>query len=361
MTSRFDALFELGRYDAALDAALQDRSRDPESYPAACQVAQALVGLQRWPEALAAANDAVALEPEDELGHRLRSIALRSLGRHDEAVAAAEEAVRLDDDVAQGWQVLLQAYLLAGRPDDTMRAAHVLVTTFPDRADSHAMMGLVALNRQQWGLAEQACRYALSIDPEHPTALHNLGVALDAQNRHGEAVAMMTAAARSDPDDQLTQDTLRSVALGHALRGAAAIAVVLVFAVVAIAPDPEGESGALGGTMVYGAMALGYALYRGFGAYRVQRMPPAARYAVAPVLRRRDKIAWRLLLFAFVVYVSVGIEENDWAATAVSALFAAAALVWSFDGRLRLPRFGDAVDAVVGRVTGRGRSAPPYP
>lgn len=361
MTDRFEALYALRRYDEALRVALEELARDPDSYIPACRVAVALLALERFKDALAAANDAVALYPGDDFAHRLRSIALRELGRHEEAVEAAEEAVRLDDEVPNAWDVLLEAYLEAGRPDDAFRVAHVLVTSFPDRADSHVGMSVVAMRRLQWPLAEHASRVALSIEPEHPAALHNLGVALAAQRRHAEAVELMTAAARTDPDDELTRDVFSRVVLRYATVGALAAAIVVGFLMIALAPDPEGEeTGAVGTVMVYAGFGLGYVVYRVVGAYRMAAMPAAARHAATAVLRRRDRIAFRVLAFFFAGTTLIAGDERHWPALAVALVLTLGALVWGFDGRWGLPRFDETLDGVA-RLRGRGRSGPRYP
>ena len=355
MTTRFDALVEVGRYDDALRAAYEERARDPQSYVAACHVAQALAGLERWADALAAANEAAGMLPEDEWAHRLRSLALREMGRHREAVAAAEEAVRLDDDMIETWSMLFHAYL-HGRPDDALRVAHHMVSTWPGDVRSHAAIGLVGLHRGQWQLAERAFRHALTIEPGNSAALHNLGVALESQGRKREAVALLSEAVRADPADDHSRTVLGGFATGLALRGAG-IAVLFVVLVVGLLPegDPSGDS--LLATVMMVVCWLAYAGYRVAGAIRLASLPAAARIAVEPIVRKRDRTAFVLLGFVLCSAVISTIGEGDWVGLTLAVPVAVPSVVWAFDGRLGLPRFADAVDRLV--VRGPGRSGPP--
>ena len=77
-----------------------------------------------------------------------------------------------------------------------------------------------ALARHGRGEAESAAQFyvaALGVDPEHPLALHNLGILRAAQGRPAEAIELIRRATLADPGSAATHANLGALLLSHAL------------------------------------------------------------------------------------------------------------------------------------------------
>jgi len=90
-------------------------------------------------------------------------------------------------------------------------------------ADAQARQGLAAHQRNDLATAERAYREALTAAPEHPLALHYLGVVLYQQRRLAEAFPLLDRAAELVPHEPEFHNN-RGLALAAAQRDAEAIA-----------------------------------------------------------------------------------------------------------------------------------------
>jgi len=80
---------------------------------------------------------------------------------------------------------------------------------------AHQNLGLAFFNLKRYREAEDALRYALSLDPQLQAAYYNLGLVLIAQKRPNEAKAALKRAQQLAPDSPFGQAAVeRLKALG---------------------------------------------------------------------------------------------------------------------------------------------------
>ena len=247
-------LLELGRHQQALSTLAPLIAEDPDDAGLHTLMAQAHIGLEQYAQALTSAREACRLDPESEHPHRLRSIALQHLDDLDEAVRAAERAVRLSPFP---WQPHFQlASALSTRSRDDPRAlasARTAVERAPGLADPHFMVGFVQDRAGDREAAKAAYRRALEIDPQHASALNNLG------NMHltrlGRQLRFYVSALRADPQSSVSQQNLVLVVMRTLF---AVVVMSLVAADLgAIGVVATGGGGSLFGWVVGAALLLG--------------------------------------------------------------------------------------------------------
>ena len=142
-------------------------------------------------QAFAALREAVALDPTSALYRDILGLVLTQLQRPDLALEQFREAVGLDPQFADAhfhlgvaqaesmqWSEAVTAY----------RKALALPTlTVPDLAQQN--LGLALYHLRQYAEAEQALRFAISLNPEMQAAYYHLGLVLTAQGRLEDARA----------------------------------------------------------------------------------------------------------------------------------------------------------------------------
>ena len=197
-----EALWAMGRFPEAAQAARESLTAEPDSARAYCTLAQAQNGMNLTDEALASAQQACALDPSLEHGHRLRAIYHGRRGESDLAVAAAREAVRLapEDDLTLA--ALSDALKAAGDLGGAMQVALRICEVAPESVWAYERCGNIALARKEFAEAEAYFRRGLALDPQHNVCLANLGWALEGQDRHREAIDCLTEMLRLHPDDK---------------------------------------------------------------------------------------------------------------------------------------------------------------
>jgi tetratricopeptide (TPR) repeat protein len=165
-----------GRPRAAIELLRPVLVVHPEHSSAWCRISVAYLDAGELNESLDAAKRAITLG-ERSWAHRLASLALVELGRYPEAVASAREAVRRDP---MDWRchVALAEALGTTAPDDAVVAARKAVDLAPRESRPLEVLGDVAVQARDSGLARRAYRDALRLDPgnEHIAAsLDQLG------------------------------------------------------------------------------------------------------------------------------------------------------------------------------------------
>ncbi|SDK72923.1 tetratricopeptide repeat protein [Nonomuraea jiangxiensis] len=144
-----------------------------------CAEALTRLNAGRPESALDAAGRAADLDPGAEWPYRLMSLAHERLGRDADAVLAAEQAAGL----ARGsWSARLRLAAslrrVPGRWCEAVEEAALARKFAPEEADPEVMAGDLALLTGEHAEAERRYRAALEIDPGHPQARVNLGLAL---------------------------------------------------------------------------------------------------------------------------------------------------------------------------------------
>ena len=139
--------------------------------------------------AVEACHRALLARPTDPLPHVLMAELMLSLDCHDEAVAAATQAIELDPDCAPAYLTLGLAYdRRGGMWDQSVLVWHELAEVVPDLVLAHVQLGEAFAAANFEDEAIDAWRAALALDPKHPRAMYDLGVA--ALKREGMATAL---------------------------------------------------------------------------------------------------------------------------------------------------------------------------
>lgn len=124
----------------------------------------------------------------------------------------------------------------AGRLDEAAAAFRRLLGRAPDLAAAHYGAGTVAMKQGRPGDAERFLAEACRLAPAWPLPLRLRADALEALERHAEALELLTRAAALDPRHA---PTLRKLGLLHAFFGRKPLAVATLRQALSLAPgDP---------------------------------------------------------------------------------------------------------------------------
>ena len=190
---------------AALIAAVL--AADPDNSGAWSLLAQAHLGAGQLTEALAAANRAAQLDPASAWPHRLRSIAQRRGGQIRDALDAAAEACRLEP---HHWinhlnmaQAGLAAAELAGGPNSGLevaqQASSIARQLAPNEPSVHYVSGQISRALGDPEAARAYFEQTLALDPEHSSAVNELGRLTLESGKAGDAARHFVHAARMSP------------------------------------------------------------------------------------------------------------------------------------------------------------------
>jgi tetratricopeptide (TPR) repeat protein len=189
------------------------------SVPDALQLLGVLRGLQgRDPEAEDFYLKSLALKPGQPQVHHNLGILLKSQGRLDEAVAALREAIRLKPNYAEAHLSLALALSAQDDHAGAEKSCRAALHLQPNYILAKQCLAVELNELERPAEAERLLRQTLALgarDPAQAAALeHNLGVALNLQHRHFEALAVFDAAQKKVPDLPLV-DYNRGNALQH--------------------------------------------------------------------------------------------------------------------------------------------------
>ncbi len=225
---RAEALLEVDRPRDALALLFEALRLEPENHRVLARIAGAYLALNDHKTALKFANETVRVAPELEWGHRVRSIVLLNLGDKREAYRAAERAAQLDPENLLVLNQLFSVMRASGMRAEAWNVAHRMVNIGPSVSAAHINLGLIHLEYKQFVDAEAAFRRALTLEPESWPALNNLGVALQGQGRHQDAVEFFYRAAQLNPSRPLPRNNLMLAGKKYLSGPATVIAVVFV-------------------------------------------------------------------------------------------------------------------------------------
>ena len=205
---RADILLGAGRFSEAIGIIAPVVAAEPENGRAWALLAQAQLGAGQPGEGLTAASRAIALDPALAWPHRLRSIALRRTGHGPEAVAAAFEACQLEPGHWMNHFNLAQAALTATgyeSPEGVSalglaeRASATARELAPNEPSVHYVCGQVSRAAGDKRAARAHFERTLALDPEHSSAINELG-RLKLESGHSAAAAgHFIQAARIEP------------------------------------------------------------------------------------------------------------------------------------------------------------------
>jgi Tfp pilus assembly protein PilF len=157
--------------------------------------------------ALGALQEAVSLDPSRAIYRDTLGVLLLELGSLDQAIVQLSKAVEVDPRLADAHFHLGTALAEARRWEDAVpayrRAVALPSLTVPDYA--YQNLGLALFHVRKYAEAEQALRFALSLDPKLQAAHYNLGLVLTAQKRPEEAKESFRRARQLGPDSPFGQ------------------------------------------------------------------------------------------------------------------------------------------------------------
>ena len=168
--------------------------------------------------AMSSLQEATGLNPGMALYHDTLGMLLLDLGRIDQAVAELKKSVDLDPHRGDTYFHLGTALAEARQWDGAVAAYRKAITqpslTVTDYA--HQNLGLALFHLGRFREAEDALRFALSVDPDLQAAYYNLGLVLTAEKRQDEAKAFFRRARQIAPESPFGQAAIERLrALGE--------------------------------------------------------------------------------------------------------------------------------------------------
>jgi tetratricopeptide (TPR) repeat protein len=152
--------------------------------------------------AMSSLQEATGLNPRVAIYHDTLGMLLLDLGRVDQAVAELNKAVDLDPHRGDTYFHLGTALAEARRWNDAVASYRKAIAqpslTVTDYA--HQNLGLALFHLGRYREAEDALRFALSVDPDLQAAYYNLGLVLTAEKRPDEAKAFFRRARQLAPE-----------------------------------------------------------------------------------------------------------------------------------------------------------------
>jgi protein O-GlcNAc transferase len=216
---------EVGQFDQAVDVLEHLALSRPATPHLECRMAQLLFLADRPERAFERATRAAAAEPRCAIAHAIHGMTLEDIGDREAALAELEAAHTLDPRDERITLTLAQVLGRAGRKEEAARWVDETLAANPNSPEAHFMRGwLEARAPGRGAAAETALRRALSLAPDHPRALAELGDLLARRGRFREARGLLERARAQRPDDPAIA---RDLALVYRRPGEAARAVAL--------------------------------------------------------------------------------------------------------------------------------------
>ncbi|MDT7837681.1 XrtA/PEP-CTERM system TPR-repeat protein PrsT [Aquabacterium sp. OR-4] len=191
---------------------------------------------EKRPElAIKAAKSVQKDRPDDGLGHILEGDILLRLGKNDAALSAYRGGLDRKHPLALPSRIF--ALLKLTKSDKIAQGfADEWLQKHPQDANFRFFLGTVALQGEQWPLAEKYFSDVNRLAPNSPSALNNLAWLRVKLNKTG-AVALAEQALKQSPDAAALLDTL---ALAQASEGQLGKAVESARLAISTAPDVAG-------------------------------------------------------------------------------------------------------------------------
>jgi tetratricopeptide (TPR) repeat protein len=196
---RAQLLAELGRYEEAGAELGFAIALEPQNVQAHVVLARVHLAADRAADALTAADAAVAVGPGATSPLVARALALADLRRFGEAAQVADQLITRwpADAYAQRSAAAILGESRNGQL--ALDAAWRAVQLAPAEAEGHLVLGLVAARLELFGLAEQAYREALRLDPGLTEAGEDVGIIRLERRRYSQALARLAELAAAEP------------------------------------------------------------------------------------------------------------------------------------------------------------------
>ncbi|HYU33642.1 MAG TPA: sulfatase-like hydrolase/transferase, partial [Thermoanaerobaculia bacterium] len=209
------------------------------------QAARTATAQERWSEAAAILERLTARKPDLLDGWVFLATCLEHLDRPEETLAAYRRALELAGGAPEyAFYVARQLYRM-GRYDEARQHAELILASEPDNRDAHEMLAALALHR---GDLDEALAQSRRAGRASEAFRRDLGRALAAHGRTGEALEVLGNSGGGSPADPATQ-----TALAHTLldAGRPADAAGLLGQVLAAHPDDARAHELLGETLLH--------------------------------------------------------------------------------------------------------------
>jgi CHAT domain-containing protein/Flp pilus assembly protein TadD len=150
-----------------------------------------LAARRRWTEAIAAYRRAIQLDPNLAVAHNNLGTALAQQGRLQEAEDAYRRAIQLDANLASAYNNLGEVLAESGRPQEAEQvrnqASTLLSNTSFANVISYLNLGIALENQGKHEEAIAAYELAIEVNPTLGTAYNNLGNSLRSLERFEDA------------------------------------------------------------------------------------------------------------------------------------------------------------------------------
>jgi tetratricopeptide (TPR) repeat protein len=192
------ALEQQGQLEEAVQW-YQDALRLKPDHPdALVHLGSARVAQGALSEAVPLFREALRVDPNSATAHFNLALALGKLGDLPQAIRQLEAALRVDDLLPNAHAALGQMLIQSGRHDEAAVHLQREIERHPSSIEARVNLATVRAIVDPDG-AEHLLREALSLNPEHPHALYNLGALLLMRGRPSEALEPLSAAVRLAP------------------------------------------------------------------------------------------------------------------------------------------------------------------
>ncbi|MEU8621622.1 tetratricopeptide repeat protein [Streptomyces sp. NPDC048623] len=288
-----DALYDLGRYEQAAEAAARHLAAHPDDASALVLLARCRHRLGDEAQALDLVEQALRAEPDSVGGWLMRTHVLLTTRQYERAEESARRAVALAPHFWATHYTLasvLDRSVHAERKRAAYESARTAVSLAPEESDAHFLVGLTAQRLGNHEVAERAYETALRLDPESSEAHNNLSL-LHLRRRWRRPGSWTKAAegfvqsAALDLDDRQARYNLETMAWGT-VAGSRWVALVgFVAASMASAhlnSGAEGREAVIGVLLAVGVMAGGWG---GWFLWLTRRVPPRLRRPLLLVSR----------------------------------------------------------------------------
>jgi tetratricopeptide (TPR) repeat protein len=221
------ALCQIGELDHALVLAARAADELPHEPDILTALGNVHDQLGQLDEAKAVFERALETDPSGALPHYNLGAVLEQLGHEGQAEACYHRAIEeAEQDLATEASAALGALLRrSGRLEDAAAVHDAHLEEDLTHVETLVEHGICLSDLGHFEAAVERLRLALSLKPDHPTALYNLGITLHRMGLTEEATDIMRRAHTADSGNPLTQAVLgawslasSNVDLDHALR-----------------------------------------------------------------------------------------------------------------------------------------------
>ena len=167
----------------------------------------------------------------DEIAGQI--LALVGAGRGGEAYSLAAAALQRMPEAPPLWNAFAVTLIVTGQAEEARRVLSACVSTLPGESDFIANLGNAFLTARGHKAAATWFRRAIVLGARDEGTLTGLGIALDATEEYGAAMAAFAAALDQAPGSQVALLGYGHAAHGH---GNAAVAIVPLRRAAALAP-----------------------------------------------------------------------------------------------------------------------------